>query len=76
VGDQGAIDERIRLVPYDDAYGAVGGGGFEDMRRRVPDISKIQRYVGWAPRLSLDETLMSVIEYVARSGDRGADAGP
>jgi len=47
------------LVPYDQAYEP----GFEDMRRRVPDITKIKRTVGWAPTISLDETLRQVIEY-------------
>jgi UDP-glucose 4-epimerase len=35
----------LRLVPYSEAYPQ---GGFEDMRRRVPDISKLQRLTGWA----------------------------
>ena len=49
----------IVLVPYDRAYEA----GFEDMPRRVPDISKIGALTGWRPRTTLDETLHSVIEY-------------
>ena len=48
----------IVLVPYDQAYEA----GFEDMPRRVPDISKIQALVGYAPTLGLDEILQRVIE--------------
>ncbi|MFQ5742143.1 MAG: GDP-mannose 4,6-dehydratase [Acidobacteriota bacterium] len=51
--------ERIRLVPYEQAYGA----GFEDMRRRVPDTSKIRETIGWEPRFSLDETLGQVIAH-------------
>jgi UDP-glucose 4-epimerase len=49
----------IKFVSYDDAYGP----GFEDMRRRVPDISKIGAAVGWAPRLTLQDTLMRLIAY-------------
>jgi UDP-glucose 4-epimerase len=49
----------IKFVSYDDAYGP----GFEDMRRRVPDISKIGAAVGWAPRLTLQDTLMRLIVY-------------
>ncbi|HET9529980.1 MAG TPA: GDP-mannose 4,6-dehydratase [Blastocatellia bacterium] len=50
---------RIVFVPYDEAYEE----GFEDMMRRVPDISKIQELIGYAPRFSLDEILASVIDY-------------
>jgi UDP-glucose 4-epimerase len=49
---------RIVLVPYDQAYEA----GFEDMPRRVPDISKIRHLVGYAPTLGLDDILRTVIE--------------
>ena len=52
-------DSRIVLVPYDEAYEE----GFEDMMRRVPDISKIHGLIGYTPTLSLDEILTSVIEY-------------
>jgi len=65
-GETAARDGHIRFVPYDEAYG--GGAGFEDMRRRVPDTSKIRRLTGWARQTSLDETLASVIAY-ARGGD-------
>lgn len=50
--------EDIVFVPYAQAYEP----GFEDMQRRVPDISKIRRTIGWAPTVSLDETLRQVIE--------------
>jgi UDP-glucose 4-epimerase len=50
---------RIVFVPYDEAYEE----GFEDMMRRVPDISKVQNLIGYAPRVSLDEILTSVIDY-------------
>jgi len=44
-------------VPYQEAYGA----GFEDMRRRVPDVSKLRRCIGYAPDTDLDEALRQVI---------------
>jgi UDP-glucose 4-epimerase len=50
---------EIQLVPYDQAYAP----GFEDMARRVPSIDKIARLIGYAPRFSLDETLLKVIDY-------------
>jgi UDP-glucose 4-epimerase len=55
-----ASDSQIRYIPYDQAYEM----GFEDMPRRVPDISKIQALIGYQPRLELDDIIRSVIEYV------------
>jgi UDP-glucose 4-epimerase len=49
----------IVRIPYDQAYEA----GFEDMPRRVPDISKIRALVGYEPTVDLDEILTRVIEY-------------
>jgi UDP-glucose 4-epimerase len=48
---------EIRLVPYDEAYQE----GFEDMRRRVPDVSKIEALTGWRPRHTLDDILTDTI---------------
>ena len=47
------------LVPYDEAYEE----GFEDMMRRVPDLSKIHDLIGYEPKVGFDETLESIIEY-------------
>ncbi len=49
---------EIVLVPYDQAYEA----GFEDMPRRVPDLTKINRLVGYVPVVGLDEILVRVIK--------------
>ena len=49
----------IKYIPYSDAYPA----GFEDMQRRVPDVSKINKAVGWTPTHTLD----SIIDSVAKS---------
>ena len=49
----------IQRVPYDEAYEA----GFEDMPRRVPDISKLRALIGYEPTVELDEILERVIEY-------------
>ena len=49
----------IKLVPYDEAYES----GFEDMPRRVPDLTKIEALIGYRPRYSLDDILAQVIEY-------------
>jgi UDP-glucose 4-epimerase len=49
----------IKLIPYDEAYES----GFEDMPRRLPDLTKIQAMIGYRPRFSLDDILAHVIEY-------------
>jgi len=50
---------RIVHVPYADAYAE----GFEDMERRVPDISKIRNLVGYENTHTLDDILDRVIAY-------------
>jgi UDP-glucose 4-epimerase len=52
-------ESEIVLIPYEQAYGE----GFEDMSRRVPDTSKIERMLGWRATASLDETLSDVIAH-------------
>jgi UDP-glucose 4-epimerase len=52
------------LVAYEEAYQP----GFEDLRRRVPDIRKAERVAGYRPRVSLDETLGRVIEHLRETG--------
>jgi UDP-glucose 4-epimerase len=49
----------IKYLSYDEAYGA----GFEDMQRRVPDISKAGQWFGYAPTQSLDDIIESVVAY-------------
>ena len=48
---------EIALVPYEKAYVE----GFEDMRRRVPDLAKIQKAIGYRPKRGLDQILRDVI---------------
>jgi UDP-glucose 4-epimerase len=50
---------EITFVPYDEAYEE----GFEDMPRRVPDITKINALVGFRPEMTLDGILQSVINF-------------
>lgn len=61
------VDDRIVFVPYDQAYEA----GFEDMRRRVPDTSRIRALLGWEPEVSLDETLRRIIDFYSVSSEWG-----
>jgi UDP-glucose 4-epimerase len=49
----------IRFIPYSEAYPP----GFEDVQRRVPDISKIKKVIDWEPRYSLD----SIVDSIAAS---------
>lgn len=63
----GALAERIKelsgskseivYIPYSEAYGP----GFEDMHRRVPDLAKAERIVGYRPTKSLDDIIRDVI---------------
>jgi UDP-glucose 4-epimerase len=50
---------EIVHIPYEQAYEE----GFEDMPRRVPDISKVKRYIGYDPQVQLDEMIEKVVEY-------------
>jgi UDP-glucose 4-epimerase len=50
-------DASIRLVPYEEAYER----GFEDMRRRVPDTTKLRTLTGWRPTRTLTAILDEVI---------------
>ena len=52
----------IRFIPYDQAYES----GFEDMPRRVPDLTKVTQMIGYAPRYTLDDILTQVIDYFRR----------
>jgi nucleoside-diphosphate-sugar epimerase len=52
-------ESEIVFVPYDEAYEE----GFEDMPRRIPDISKVNKQVGFKPEMDLDGILRSVIGF-------------
>ena len=51
---------EIAHIPYEEAYAE----GFEDMLRRMPDVSKLQRHIGFVPATSLDAMLQDVIHWV------------
>ena len=58
-------DSVIEFVPYEQVYGQ----SFEDMRRRVPDLQKIRRYVGFRPQVSLDRLLeLTIRDHCERIG--------
>jgi UDP-glucose 4-epimerase len=51
----------IKFIPYTEVYPA----GFEDMQRRVPDITKIKKAINWQPTHSLDSIIDSVSDYLS-----------
>jgi len=47
----------IEKLPYTEVYGA----GFEDMARRVPDVRKLERFIGYRPRTPLDRIIADIV---------------
>jgi len=54
-------NSKIVLTPYD----SLSKLGFEDMARRVPNISKITRLLGFHPKYSLDMSLQRIVNYLS-----------
>jgi UDP-glucose 4-epimerase len=52
---------EIVKLPYSEAYPE----GFEDMQRRVPDISKIKNTLGWTPQIELDQIIKDIAAFHA-----------
>ncbi len=50
---------EIETIPYEEAYPE----GFEDMQRRVPDISKIKQVLGWEPEINLDQIIQDIAAF-------------
>jgi UDP-glucose 4-epimerase len=63
VKDMTGSRSPIQYIPYDQAYEE----GFEDMPRRVPDISKLRELIGYEPTLGLDDIVRTVVEHVRAS---------
>ena len=53
---------EIEKIAYEKAYPE----GFEDMQRRVPDISKIKQLLGWEPKINLDQIIKDIATFNAR----------
>jgi nucleoside-diphosphate-sugar epimerase len=68
--DLAGSSSPIELIPYEQAYEV----GFEDMRRRVPDTSKVRRLTGWHPTRSLDDILAETLVEAAAE-NAGTPAG-
>ena len=54
-----ASKSTIEKIAYENAYPQ----GFEDMQRRVPDISKIKQVLGWSPKLNLDQIIKDIAAF-------------
>lgn len=54
---------KISFTSYDKAYGF----GFEDMMHRKPDLSKIKQFIGYRPRVTLEQSLKEIINYFRSS---------
>jgi len=52
-------NSSIEKIAYEKAYPE----GFEDMQRRVPDISKIKQILGWVPEINLDQIIKDIAAY-------------
>ncbi|MBN2190508.1 MAG: GDP-mannose 4,6-dehydratase, partial [Candidatus Aureabacteria bacterium] len=59
IKEKTSSSSNISYIPYDKAYES----GFEDMLRRVPDISKLRKFIGYKPEYTLDMTLGRIIDY-------------
>ncbi len=55
---------EIVTIPYEEAYGE----GFEDMQRRVPNISKIRKAIGFEPKTKLDDIIRIVAKWIEETG--------
>ncbi|RMF97033.1 MAG: NAD-dependent epimerase/dehydratase family protein [Planctomycetota bacterium] len=65
IRDMTGSESEIRYIPYEEAFGS----GFEDMLRRVPDLTKVREAVGYKPQYTLDDILREVIAWM-RETDR------
>jgi UDP-glucose 4-epimerase len=59
---------ELKFIPYDEAYEA----GFEDMPRRLPDLTTVERLIGYRPTYRLDDILVEVIEDIRARMSRGS----
>jgi len=62
---------QIRDIPYDDAYPR----GFEDLRRRRPDLSRVRGAIGFEPRYPLERTIADIASWMRSGGGQRPPAG-
>ncbi|MCZ7646983.1 MAG: GDP-mannose 4,6-dehydratase [Planctomycetota bacterium] len=56
---------KLEFVPYEQAYGE----GFDDMQRRVPDLTRVRKLIGWKPRHKLDDIIRQVAAEMRRRAE-------
>ncbi len=61
-----ASSSRVRAIPYADAFAS----GFEDLRQRKPDLTRIQRVIGFSPTIPLERTIEDVARSLKSAGGR------
>jgi len=59
-------NSKIEYIPYEEAYEE----GFEDMQRRVPDISKINKLIGFKPTFTLSEIIEDIVKYLKNNNSK------
>jgi UDP-glucose 4-epimerase len=64
VRDLTESESEIRFIPFEEAYGE----GFDDMRRRVPDLTRVRDLIGWQAKYSLEEIILQVSDYFRSTG--------
>jgi UDP-glucose 4-epimerase len=61
-----ASTSEIVLIPYEQAYGP----GFDDMMRRVPDLTRAYELLGWAPKRKLNDIITEIASGVTSGAER------
>lgn len=62
VKDSCQSDSEITFMSYTQAYGS----DFDDMRRRVPDLSRAKEFIGWEPSFNLEDIIIQVKDYYSQ----------
>ena len=62
-------NSEIRYIPYEEAYSHA----FDDLRRRVPSLERIQKRIGYRPKTSLDQILKIIIQWMRQENDAKAE---
>lgn len=64
IRDKAGSSSEIRFIPFEEAYDE----NFEDLARRVPDLTRVKAMVGYEPKLGVEEIVDRVIEYFRAEG--------
>lgn len=66
IRERSGSSSEIQVIPYEEAY---KNQGFEDFKRRVPNIEKVMQTIEWAPTTPLDTTIDQMVAYYQEHGD-------